>query len=207
MQLIEKHIAETANSEGAAPIMWAAYHASRFSGVGDSIKCIEALLPLFHEKAATAAMIGHWIVWQTTDFLSPGQIAVLVVDQPLYAIAKKIQWTFPENFGENIFVVLLGFLHIEMALWSTIGDIMQGAGWVEALVKAGVIKLKAAATALLKSSNVVWTRYAHQITVAVLDCFMKRAHTQSASDLSIDAWIAVDAVKPNNSVLDADAKV
>ena len=39
------------------------------------------------------------------------------------------------------------------------------------------------------------TRYAHQITVAVLGFLMKRAHTQSGSDLSIDAWIAGDARK------------
>ena len=71
---------------------------------------------------------GMELVGQTTDFLSPGQIAVLVVDQPLYAIAKKIKWIFPEKFGEDIFVVLLGGLHIEMALWSTIGDMMQVAG-------------------------------------------------------------------------------
>ena len=37
------------------------------------------------------------------------------------------------KFGEDMFVVLLGGLHIEMALWSTIGVMMQGAGWMEAL--------------------------------------------------------------------------
>ena len=59
--------------------------------------------------------------------------------------------------------------------------------------RAGVTKSEAAATALLNSSNVMRTRYAHQITVAVLDCLMNRSHTQSGSDLSIDAWIAGDA--------------
>ena len=103
--------------------------------------------------------LGMKVVGQTTGFLSPGKIAVLVVDQPLYAVAKKIQWTFQEKFG--ICVVLLRGLHIKMALWSTIGDMMQGAGMVEALVEAGVTKSEAAATALLKSSNVMWTRFAH----------------------------------------------
>ena len=125
---------------------------------------------------------------------------MLVVDQPLYAIAKKIQWTFPEKFGEDIFVVLLRGLHTEMALWSTTGDMMQGAGWVEALVEAGVTTSEAAATALLKSSNVMRTCYVHQITVTVLDCLMKRAHTPSGSDLSIDAWIAGDA-RENPTIL------
>ena len=61
------------------------------------------------------------------------------------------------------------------------------------MLKAGVTKSEAAATALLKSSNVMRAGYAHQITVTVLDCLMKRAHTQSGSDLSIDARIAGDA--------------
>ena len=51
---------------------------------------------------------------------------MLVVDQPLYAIAKTIQWTIPEKFGEEFFVDLLRGLHIEMTLWSTIADMMQG---------------------------------------------------------------------------------
>ena len=125
---------------------------------------------------------------------------MLVVDQPLYAIAKTIQWTIEEKFGEDIFVVLLRGLHIEMALWSTNGDMMQGEDWLEALVEGEVIKSEAAATALLKSKNVMRTRYAHQITVAVLDCLIKRTHTQSGSDLSIDAWIADDA-RENPTIL------
>ncbi len=39
----------------------------------------------------------------------------------LFDIAKKMQWTFPEVFGEDWFLVILGGLHIQMALWATMG--------------------------------------------------------------------------------------
>ena len=45
----------------------------------------------------------------------PGTSEVITVDQPLYAIAKKIQWTWPEHYGENHIVIVLGGLHVEMA--------------------------------------------------------------------------------------------
>ena len=44
-----------------------------------------------------------------------------------------MQWSFPEIFGEDKFVVMLGGLHTEMALWSTMGDILPGSGWPEVL--------------------------------------------------------------------------
>ena len=37
-------------------------------------------------------------------------------DQPLFALAKLIQWKWPEVYGESMHVVMMGGLHIEMAL-------------------------------------------------------------------------------------------
>ena len=34
-------------------------------------------------------------------------------------------------------MVILGGLHIEMALWSTMGDLLFGSGWPETLNEAG----------------------------------------------------------------------
>ena len=84
-----------------------------------------------------------------------------------------MQWTFPDVFAEDKFVVMLGGLHIEMALWSTMGDLLRGSGWPETLTKAGLVKTEAAATAFLKASNVIRTRYAHQVTVMVLGSLLK----------------------------------
>ena len=52
---------------------------------------------------------------KTTEHLNPNQVPVMVIDQPLYGLAKKMQWTFPDMFGEGKFLVMLGGLHIEMA--------------------------------------------------------------------------------------------
>ena len=35
-------------------------------------------------------------------------------------------------------VVMLGGLHIEMALWSTPGDVLEGSGWTSALTESEV---------------------------------------------------------------------
>ena len=55
------------------------------------------------------------IIKKSVHNLNPGQIPVLTVDQPLYAIAKRIQWNWPDSHGEDHFVIVLGGLHIEMA--------------------------------------------------------------------------------------------
>ena len=180
-------------TETATPIVWSAHHASRSDAVGQTEKSIEALLPLFHEKAATHGMIRHGInlVKETTEYLNPQQIPVLVVDQPLYDIAKKMQWTFPEIFGEDKFVMLLGGLHIEMALWATMGDLLRGSGWPEALAEAGITKTEAAATLFLKASDPMKTRYAHQVTVVVLDSLLKRAYEDCGLEITFDDWISM----------------
>ena len=56
-----------------------------------------------------------------------------------------------------------------MALWSTLGDPMLGSRWPESLKDAGIVNSLAAGMCLLKAVNVIKTRYAHQVTTAVLD--------------------------------------
>ena len=92
------------------------------------------LMPLFYEKAATAAMVKHGMVVQhcATEFLNPGQIPVTAFDAPLYALAKQVQWKWPATHGEDRHVVMLGDLHIEMAVWSTRGDYLEDSGWTAA---------------------------------------------------------------------------
>ena len=58
------------------------------------------------------------------------QIPVIAMDQPLYAKAKLIQWTWPEKYGESKFVFLFGSLHIEQAFMRANWK-MAGAQWVE----------------------------------------------------------------------------
>ena len=64
---------------------------------------IIALLPMFRDVAHSPAMVKHGmnIIQQITVRCNPEQIPVLTVGQPLYAIAKRIQWKWPDEYGEN----------------------------------------------------------------------------------------------------------
>ena len=104
---------------------------------------------------------------------------------------KKMQWTFPDIFGEDKFVVMLGGLHIETALWNTTGDLLRLSGWPETLKKSGLVKTEAAATDFLKAFNVMRTRYAHQVTVMVLDSLLKRAYEDSGTEIAVEDWVVV----------------
>ena len=44
----------------------------------------------------------------------------------------------PITHGEDHFVVIFGGLHIEMTVLKVLGDWLEDAGWVEALVQAKV---------------------------------------------------------------------
>ena len=62
---------------------------------------------------------------------------------------------------------MLGGLHIEMALWSTVGDFLDPSGWTTALCEAG-IATAGVADSFLKVSHLTRTRHSHQITALVL---------------------------------------
>lgn len=49
------------------------------------------------------SMVKHGMVVQhrATEFLNPGQIPVTVFDAPLYALAKQVQWKWPDTHGEE----------------------------------------------------------------------------------------------------------
>ena len=76
---------------------------------------------------------GMDIQQQITEYLNPGQIPVTALDQPLFTLAKYIQWHWPDSLGEKCHVVMFGGLHVEMALWNTIGDFLENSGWTTAL--------------------------------------------------------------------------
>ena len=155
---------------------WAAYHASHQSPESNVI-CPTALLPLFLESAHTVAMIKHsfCVVKSAVDHLNPGQTPVITFDQPLYALAKEIQWKWPEDYGEDKFVIMFGGLHIEMAALKTLGDWLKGSGWVQALVQAE-IATAGTADSFLHAAHVTRTRRVHQVTVAALNILKHRAY-------------------------------
>ena len=166
-------------------LSWAAFHASRTVGVTDIPPDISCLLPLFQEEAKSVAMILHSmnIVKRSVEFLNPGQIPVIACDQPLYAIAKKIQWQWPETHGEKKYVVVLGGLHIEIAAWRALGDFLEGSGWTSVITHANVAS-SGTADSFLKASHVSRTRHAHQVTACSLHILMCRAYEEYVKGLS-----------------------
>ena len=139
-------------------LAWAAFHAS--AQTEEDPPALTALLPLFYEKAATPAMVKHGmdVIRQAVTFLNPGQVPIITVDQPLFALAKMVQWKWPDSHGEQAYVVMLGGLHIEMALWSVLGDLLDGSGWTVALTEADVAS-SGVADSFLNASHLTRTRY------------------------------------------------
>lgn len=84
-------------------------------------------------------MIKHAmkLVKSTTEYANPRQMPIMVCDQPLFALAKQIQWTWQEDFVEHNFMFMMGGLHIEMTGLPAL-LFFVGSGWTEALVFADV---------------------------------------------------------------------
>lgn len=91
-------------------LAWAAYHAAHCDIDNPAVPAITQLMPLFYEKAATAAMVKHGMVVQqkAIQFLNHDQIPVTVFDAPLFALAKLVQWKWPDTHGEGKHVVMMG---------------------------------------------------------------------------------------------------
>ena len=68
------------------------------------------------------------IIKKSINALNPGQISVVGFDQPLFAIAKQIKWTWPDLCGENKIVIMFGGLHVEKKLLIVLGKLLEGSG-------------------------------------------------------------------------------
>ena len=128
--------------------------------------------PLFRDQAKSLAIIRHSmdVVRKTVEIINPGQVSIITANQPLYTLtmlAKQIQWSWPDTYGENHFVVIFGGLHIEMTILKVLSDLLEGSGWTAALVQADIAST-GAADSLLKASHVTRTRNDHQVTACAL---------------------------------------
>lgn len=108
-------------------------------------------------------------------YLNPDQVPVITADQPIYALAKQIQWHWPDLYGEDKFVVMFGCLHIEMAAFRSLGTLLQSSGWTGALVEAGVAS-SGTANSFLSTSSVTRTRHMHNVTACCLHMLQKEAY-------------------------------
>ena len=62
------------------------------------------------------------------EHLNPGQIAVDVCDQLMYALTKEVQYRNPEKFGPGQYFCLMGDLYIEMCILAIHGELIYRSG-------------------------------------------------------------------------------
>ena len=81
--------------------------------------------------------------------------------------------------------MVLGGLHTEMAFMSMIGDVLEGSGWVDALIKSG-LGSPGVVESFLSLSHVKRTRYAYEVTACTLYSLLRQAYQESDCDSSFD---------------------
>ena len=111
-------------------LSWSTFHAHHEKGTSELNLAISSLLPLFEEQADSSAMSRHSmdVISKAVQYLNPGQAPVLSFDQPLSDIKKQIQWISPNSYGEDLYVIMLGGLHIEMTAWKALGEWLDSSG-------------------------------------------------------------------------------
>jgi len=99
-------------------------------------------------------MIKHGInvLQLVTEFLNVDQTPVMAFDAPLFALVKFVQWKWPDTHGENKFIAIFAGLHIQLAMWKTFGDYLEGSGWTNALTQVRIASA-GSADSFLKASH------------------------------------------------------
>ena len=68
-------------------------------------RCETNLLPFFSESSTDSSWVGHAmkLIKKSSKFLNDGQTAVMACDEPIYAVAKQLQWTelYPDIFEQH----------------------------------------------------------------------------------------------------------
>ena len=172
---------------------WAVFHARREFHLNKFKEDLSALLPIWRDDSKSPATIRHVlnVLKKAVHLLNPGQPIVSTLDQPLYAIAKKLQWYFPKEYGISDFVFVLGSLHVEMAMLSALGDWFQDSGWLSILSTAKVSGT--GNQSLLTGKDVSKTKYCHQVTASVLYRLMLHSYDKAVmndehEDLHFQSW-------------------
>jgi hypothetical protein len=119
---------------------------------------------------------------QGTETLNSGQTPVLGADQPLYAIAKQLQWSFPDKVGEDKLVVMMGALHIEDKMHQMMGKLLRDSGWSNILTQAQVLT-SGRAQSVLDEHHIKRTRYAHQVSVMALYLLRQTSYSEYCSSV------------------------
>ena len=148
------------------------------------IKCSSVMLPLLQDKVATQGMVRHTmdVIDQVHKKLKLDQPLVITADQPVYVIGKQIQWLYPDEYGYQKVLLMMGPLHIEISFLNLLGNWLESSGWTESLVKAKFTSL-GKAESFLSGSHPKCSRYAHQVTCASFCLLMNEAYKKVISKM------------------------
>ena len=95
---MKKSASAVENSE-VTPLSWTLFHIERKRDIHQDNSTINVSLPLIDHKSNTVETQMHLMnnAMKYTEFLNPGQTAVGVSDQPLYALKKKFSFLSQTN--------------------------------------------------------------------------------------------------------------
>lgn len=132
-------VLDTEEIDGAVNLTWSGYHACQKRSPKFEVP-ITSLLPLLRDEAHSGATVKHVMqkVCETVAHLNPGHVPDFIADQPIYSMPKQVQWQWPEEYGEDKYLVMFGGFHIEMAELRSLGSLLKDSGWTGALVEASV---------------------------------------------------------------------
>ena len=140
-------------------ISWTAFHIEDKSGTQktalETYDTINSILPSINHKVNTVDFQYHVMVLNIryTKYLNPSQTAVSCSDQPLYALKKVIQWSYPEIFPEKDFFAFLGPMHIEQAALLAHGQLILGTG-LDNIIDNSVLTTIVLETALCDANSI-----------------------------------------------------
>ena len=159
---------------------WSVFHSS--SHLSPSHQDTSVMLPILRDDSKCPATIKHLldILVKSIHYLNPDQSAVIGFDQPLYALAKRIQWYQPNGYGQHKLILMLGALHIEMVMLSCLGDWLQDSGWTTALSNAEVTST--GNESLTSGHDVAKTKYVHQVTAKALYQLLQNTYQRCKQD-------------------------
>ena len=120
-------------------ISWAVYHSKKLSDITE-YEANSAMLLILRDDSKSQDTIKHVldILINAINKLNPNKTAIIGLDQPLSGILKKIQWQYPERYGREKLVLMLGNLDIEMVILSCLRDWLEDNGWTTALTNSRV---------------------------------------------------------------------
>ena len=121
-----------------------------------------------------SCITSHVSSFNGCPVLKLGQIPVMACDQPLFDITKQIQWISPNSCGEDLYVIMLGGFHIEMAACKAFGKWLDSSGWKAAVVQDAT---PGKADSFLKALHVFRASHAHQVTASALYTLLQKAYS------------------------------